>query len=470
MEYADQFGLTWLAPSAFNNTYCLAMTEERAEELGVETVSDLQANADGLTFGATAEFIDRPDGLPGLNETYGEFAFGEVMVFDPGLKYSGLAEGELDVTTCFGTDGQIASLGLRVLRDDAGFWPAYNVAPVINSEIVVEDPYVGVILNAVTGALDDATMSALNARVDEGGEEPADVAFDYFYENIVDNILAPDALPAPGDVSISVSSKEFTEQYILGNMINIALQEYGYDSSYAGVVGSDTAHAALVAGEIDVYPEYTGTGYLSHLGLEFTGMESPTDLYNAVSAAYAEQFGLTWLQPTAFNNTYCLAMTEERAAELGVETVSDLQANADGLTFGATAEFIDRPDGLPGLNETYGEFAFGEVMVFDPGLKYSGLAEGELDVTTCFGTDGQIASLGLRVLRDDAGFWPAYNAAPVINSELLAQDPRIAVILNNLMAGLDDATMSALNAQVDEGGEEPADVAFNYLLENGLIR
>jgi osmoprotectant transport system substrate-binding protein len=109
-------------------------------------------------------------------------------------------------------------------------------------------------------------------------------------------------------------------------------------------------------------------------------------------------------------------------------------------------------------------------MVFDPGLKYSGLAEGELDVTTCFGTDGQIASLGLRVLRDDAGFWPAYNAAPVINSSLIEQDPRIAVILNNLMTGLDDATMSSLNAQVDEGGEEPADVAFNYLVEQGLIR
>jgi len=239
--------------------------------------------------------------------------------------------------------------------------------------------------------------------------------------------------------TIRVSSKEFTEQYILGNMMTIALQEFGYDATYSGGVGSDTAHAALVAGEIDVYPEYIGMGYLTHLGLEFTGAESPADLYNAVSMEYADQFGLTWLAPSAFNNTTCLAMTEDRAEELGVETVSDLQANADGLTFGATAEFIDRPDGLPGLNEAYGEFAFGEVMIFDSDLKYSGLVEGELDVTTCSGTDGQIASLGLRMLQDNAGFWPAYNVAPVINSEIVVEDPYVGVILNAVTGALDDA-------------------------------
>lgn len=467
--YAEAWNLNWLEPSEFNNTYCLAMTETRAEELGIVTVSDLQANSSGLVFGATGEFIDRPDGLPGLIDTYGEFDFAEVLSFDPGLKYSGLEEGDLDVTTCFGTDGQISAMGLRVLEDDAGFWPPYPVAPVIKSDIVAADPYVAVVLNHVMTALDGETMSGLNWEVDGNGQEPADVAFDFFYNSVVDAIPTPDALPAPSDVPVSVSSKQFTEQLILGNMMALLLQEYGYGAEYVQLGSTAAAHEALVAGEIDVYAEYTGTGFLTHLGMSYTGDMTPGAIYNAVSNAYQEQWGLTWLEPSAFNNTYCLAMTEARAEELGVATVSDLQTNSDGLVFGATGEFIDRPDGLPGLTDTYGEFQFADVLSFDPGLKYSGLEEGDLDVTTCFGTDGQISAMNLRVLEDDAGFWPPYNVAPVIKTEIVQDDPRVAVILNMLMQTLDSETMSRLNWEVDGNGQEPADVAFDFLLETGLL-
>jgi osmoprotectant transport system substrate-binding protein len=465
-SYLDQWDLLWLDKSEFNNTYCLAMDSERADELGVTSVSDLQANSDGLVFGATAEFIERPDGLPGLNDTYGEFNFSEVLSLDPGLKYSGLDEGELDVTTCFGTDGQISALGLTVLEDDAGFWPAYNVAPVIDSSIILEDPYVGVILDAVMASLDGPTMSQLNWEVDGNGQEPADVAFEFFNDVVVENIPDPAELPNPADVPVRVSSKQFTEQLLLGNMMALLLQEYGYDANYTQLGSTSAASEALFAGEIDVYAEYTGTAYLSILGLEFTD-QTAGQIYATVAREYADM-GYTWLAPSAFNNTYCLAMDADRAEELGVATVSDLQANSDGLVFGATAEFIERPDGLPGLIDTYGDFGFSDVLSLDPGLKYSGLDEGELDVTTCFGTDGQISALGLTVLDDDAGFWPAYNVAPVIVSDLLEQDPRIGVILDLLMRRLDGATMSQLNWEVDGNGQEPADVAFNFVVENVL--
>jgi osmoprotectant transport system substrate-binding protein len=108
-------------------------------------------------------------------------------------------------------------------------------------------------------------------------------------------------------------------------------------------------------------------------------------------------------------------------------------------------------------------------LSFDPGLKYSGLQEGDLDVTTCFGTDGQIAAMGLRVLVDDAGFWPPYNVAPVIRTSVIDSDPRVAVILNMLMQKLDGPTMSGLNWEVDGNEQQPEDVAYNFLVEAGLI-
>ncbi len=467
--YQEQWNLAWLEPSGFNNTYCLAMTEARAEELGIETVSDLRDNSEGLVFGATGEFIDRPDGLPGLIDTYGEFGFADVLSFDPGLKYSGLQEGDLDVTTCFGTDGQISAMGLRVLEDDLGFWPPYNGAAVIKTDIIERDPRVAVILNLLMQKLDGATMSALNWEVDGNSQEPADVAFDFFYDGVVDTIPTPDELPDPAEVEVRVSSKQFTEQLILGNMIALLLQEYGYAAEYVQLGSTAAAHEALIADEIDVYPEYTGTGYLTHLGMDYSGNMTSGEIYRAVSDAYQEQWNLAWLEPSGFNNTYCLAMTEARAEELGIETVSDLRDNSEGLVFGATGEFIDRPDGLPGLIDTYGEFGFADVLSFDPGLKYSGLQEGDLDVTTCFGTDGQISAMGLRVLEDDLGFWPPYNGAAVIKTDIIERDPRVAVILNLLMQKLDGATMSALNWEVDGNSQEPADVAFDFLMESGLL-
>ena len=196
---------------------------------------------------------------------------------------------------------------------------------------------------------------------------------------------------------------------------------------------------------------------------------SADDVYNTVAEEYAARWDLEVLDPTGFNNTYCLTMTQEMADELGVVTLSDLSVKASDVVFGTTQEFPERADGLVGLQETYGGFNFAEVLAMDPGLLYVGLDEGEIDVTTCFGTDGQIAAYNLVVLEDDKGFWPPYPVAPIIRSEVLEANPEIAEILNQLAPILDGATMSGLNWEVAGNGREADEVARTFLIENGLI-
>lgn len=272
-----------------------------------------------------------------------------------------------------------------------------------------------------------------------------------------------------GQQEIRISSKEFTEQFILGEMYKLLLEDAGFQATYSPVGGTAENHQALIEGQIDVYPEYTGTALLTHLGMEYDPSMSAEDVYNTVKAAYEEQFDLTWLDQTAFNNTYCLTMTQEKAAELGVETVSDLSQKAPEVVFGTTQEFTERDDGLPGLQATYGGFEFKEVLGLDPGLLYSGLDEGDIDVTTCFGTDGQIAAYDLVVLEDDMNFWPPYPVAPVVRQEVLDANPEIATALNKIAPLLDGATMSELNWEVAGNAREADEVAREFLVNNGLI-
>lgn len=269
--------------------------------------------------------------------------------------------------------------------------------------------------------------------------------------------------------TIRIGSKEFTEQHLLGNMYQMLLSDAGYDAVYTSLGGTTENHAALIAGEIDVYPEYTGTALISQLGLSYDPSMSTNDVYQTVVAEYAEQYNLAWGKPTAFNNTYCLTMKKDKAAEMGIKTVSDLSTAAPELVFGTTQEFTERDDGLPGLQQTYGGFQFAKVVALDPGLKYAGIDKGDLDVTTCFGTDGQIAAFDLMVLEDDMGFWPPYPVGPVIRQEVLDEHPDVATTLDKLAPLLDGPTMARLNWEVDGNAREADEVAREFLVTNGLI-
>jgi glycine betaine/choline ABC-type transport system substrate-binding protein len=281
--------------------------------------------------------------------------------------------------------------------------------------------------------------------------------------------------------TVAVGSKEFTEQFIVGELLSLLLEDAGYQvERQLGLAGSDVVHQALVNDEIDSYVEYTGTGLLSILdmsmpaatptaGAAATPIAGVDVIYDIVKDEYAKQFNVAWLDPLGFNNTYTLALTEERAAELGVETISDLIAVSGDLAFGGTQEFLARPDGLPGLMGAYEGLEFAESRGFDPGLVYQAVDSGDVDVISAFATDGRIPALGLVTLEDDLGFFPPYYAAPLVRQELLDEDPAVADVLNSLAGLLDNETMAGLNAQVDVDGEEPEDVARAFLEEQGLI-
>ncbi len=271
-----------------------------------------------------------------------------------------------------------------------------------------------------------------------------------------------------GDKTITVASKDFTEQFILGEMYAQLLENAGFTvERKLNLGGTPVAQQALLDGEIDVYPEYTGTGLLTVLKLGV--MSDPQAVYDAVKQGYADQFSLVWLNPAPMNNTQALAMTKTRAAELGITTFSDMVANADQLVLIGPPEFAEREDGVPGLKRVYGDFEFADFLTVDPGLRYQALLNGEADVVVAFGTDGELAAYDLVSLIDDKGLYPPYQVAPVIRQAALDANPDVAAILNTLAPLLTDATMQRLNNEVSGNGREPADVAREFLVAQGLI-
>lgn len=268
---------------------------------------------------------------------------------------------------------------------------------------------------------------------------------------------------------IRVASKDFTEQFILGEMYAQLLEANGFRvERKLNLGGTPIAQKALESNEIDLYPEYTGTGLLTVLKLPVN--TDPAAVYNTVKSEYAARFNLVWLDPAPMNNTQAVAMKRSKAQELGIETISDLVAQASNLIMVGPPEFQEREDGLPGMRQVYGEFNFKEYKSVDPGLRYQAINQGQADVTVAFGTDGEIAAFDLIVLRDDKGLWPPYQVAPVVRKEVLDANPKIAEILNSLAPLLTDEVMQRLNYEVSGKQREPADVAKEFLQEQGLIK
>ncbi len=268
--------------------------------------------------------------------------------------------------------------------------------------------------------------------------------------------------------TIRVASKDFTEQFILGEMYAQLLEANGFQvERKLNLGGTPVAQQALVANEIDLYPEYTGTGLLTVLKLPVN--TDPAAVFNTVKSEYAEQYNLVWLDPAPMNNTQAVAMKRTRASELGIVTISDLVAKASDLVMVGPPEFQEREDGLPGMRSVYGDFNFKEYKSVDPGLRYQAINEGQADVTVAFGTDGEIAAFDLVVLIDDKGLWPPYQVAPVVRKDVLDANPRIAEILNSLAPFLTNSVMQQLNYEVSGNQREPADVAREFLQQQGLI-
>jgi osmoprotectant transport system substrate-binding protein len=271
-----------------------------------------------------------------------------------------------------------------------------------------------------------------------------------------------------GNETITVASKDFTEQFIIGEMYAMLLEDAGYTvERKLNLGGTPVAHQALLDGEIDVYPEYTGTGLLTVLKHDV--MSDPKAVYDLVKSDYAEQFNLAWLEPAPMNNTQALAMKKTRAAELGISNFSQLVAQADQLVLIGPPEFAEREDGIPGMKRVYGDFDFAEFLAVDPGLRYPAILNDEADVVVAFGTDGEIAAYDLVGLNDDKGLYPPYQVAPVIRQEVLDGDAEVATVLNKVAPLLTNEVMQGLNNEVSGNGREPADVAREFLVAQGLI-
>lgn len=261
--------------------------------------------------------------------------------------------------------------------------------------------------------------------------------------------------------TIRVGSKDFTENLVIAEIYALALEDNGYTVERVSNISSSLIHNSIVNDEIDLYPEYTGTGLLSVLGED---METdPEKVYKTVKKEYEEQFNLTWLDYASVNDSQGLVIRTEVANSLNIKTISDLQAHASELRFASQGEFDEREDGLLGLEKTYGTFNWQSSKVYDNSLKYSVLENDEADVTPAYTTEGQLVSTDkFTLLEDDKQFWPPYNLAPVVRDNILDDNPDIKTILNNISAKLDTETVTELNAKVDVDGQEYTDVAKEY--------
>ena len=273
---------------------------------------------------------------------------------------------------------------------------------------------------------------------------------------------------ATAQEKIVVGSKGFTEQVILGNMVSLLLESNGFKvDRKVGLGGTVICHEALVRGDISVYVEYTGTGLTTIL--KKAVLKDPEEVYQVVRKDYEDKFKLTWLKPWGFNNTYCIVMRKADAERLKVKKISDLKALAGGLVFGATIEFLARPDGVPGLTKHY-DLKFKDQKGMDPGLVYKAIAENQVDVISGFATDGRIPAFNLVVLDDDLKFFPPYFAAPVVRMDLLAKAPKVAEVLNRLAGKISDDAMAALNYTVDGKKQDAEAVAKDFLKSQGLVK
>jgi osmoprotectant transport system permease protein len=266
---------------------------------------------------------------------------------------------------------------------------------------------------------------------------------------------------------VVVASKPFGESFLLAEMFAQLMESRGIAvERRLGLGATEIAFQALRTGDIDVYPEYTGTGLVAIL--DQTPEGTPEQVFRTVSRVFRERWGIHWLPPLGFENTYAIAVRPTSAESDSLRTLSDLAEVAPGYVGGFSPDFIGRPDGLPGLQGAYG-LRMRDVRSLLQAVKYEALARGEVDVIDGYSTDGLIDRFELVVLSDDLGFFPPYQAAPVVGREFWQARPDAVRALSELAGTLDEELMRGLNRRVEVDGVELAIVARDALTEIGLV-
>ena len=282
---------------------------------------------------------------------------------------------------------------------------------------------------------------------------------------VVSMLLLAGCSSGEGSKTIRITHKNYTEQRITGELFSVYLESKGYETTVSELGGSMLCFNALNNGEVDIYPEFTGTGYCGIL--KQSGTLSANETYDYVKSHFEEDYGITWLTPLGWNNTYVLSVTKETAEKYGLSSISDLEDLAGDMIIGSDAEFTTRVDGYPSMCKAYG-FEFKEIKSMDQGLTYTALVEGDLDVNVSYSTDGRIAKYNLVNLEDDKHFFPPYYCTPILKQEFAEANPEVVTALEALGNAWSTNDMQKYNLQVDEGAE-PHDVAIQMLKDKGFI-
>ena len=323
-------------------------------------------------------------------------------------------------------------------------------------------------------------MMALAVFVFASGEkeEPEEPAPTEAEEMAAEPEEGPKGTGIPYKPPIDIGTKNFTEQFVVGNLMAIFLEDRGFDVELKTGMSSTVLREAMENGDIDLCMDYTGTLWLTYTGHEFKG-ESPTEMYRKTKENEAER-GLVWLEPIWCNNTYAIAITNEFSNANGIKTLSDfaeyVNEKEGEVPFASDFEFYSRPDGILGLQLHY-DFAFkpDHVTTVLPGLTFEYLAEGRSTAAMVFGTDAAVVKFKWVVLQDDKNFWPPYDLSPYTRQEVLDANPGLEDALGELIAAFPSdpvgarEEMTALNAMVDVDLMDPEDAAEEWLKKKGLI-
>ncbi|MDD9382395.1 glycine betaine ABC transporter substrate-binding protein [Streptomyces sp. ZAF1911] len=275
--------------------------------------------------------------------------------------------------------------------------------------------------------------------------------------------------------SLTVTSKNFSENIVLGQMIGLIFKAAGAEVlDRTNLPGSISAREAVKQGDADAMYEYTGTAWITYLGND-EPITDPYEQWEAVRAADVKN-GVAWLPPSTLNNTYTLAISKKNNAKYGLKTMSDVaalsQRDPKAVTVCVENEFASREDGLPGMEKAYGmKIPAGNVMKMDAGIIYTQVSKSDSCLLgEAFTTDGRIKAMDLDTLADDRHFFPNYNAAPELHAKTLEKYPAIAGLLDPLSKRLTTETAQRLNALVDVEGRDPHDVAKEWLVAEGFIK
>ncbi|OLT40703.1 glycine/betaine ABC transporter substrate-binding protein [Saccharomonospora sp. CUA-673] len=279
-------------------------------------------------------------------------------------------------------------------------------------------------------------------------------------------------VPELEGVEVTVGSKDFTEQIVLGYIAQIALEAAGADTvDMTNIAGSNSARYALEDGQLALQWEYTGTGWLSYLGND-SPVAGEQEQFEAVREADLERNDVVWLPYSQVNNTYAFATTEEFAEQHDLRTTTDmtnyLKENPEEAVFCVETEFASRPDGMPGVTKEYG-FPVTESKTFGTGAVYAAIAGGTCTFGEVFTTDGRISGLNLRVLEDDRSFFPEYNASVTLRKDFYEQHPEIEQVLAPVAEALDNEEIIELNKRVDVDGRDASQVAYDWMREQGFV-